>query len=83
MPDPAKPQRGGTRKGAGRKARVWLKGKVSEIGNATAGRSREWARAIPDRWADGEPMPDIAVRSAVDALGFDLESLKASRRVAV
>jgi len=55
---------------------------VAEIGNAPAGRSREWARAILDRWADGEPMPDIAVRSAADALGLDLESLKASRRAA-
>jgi len=64
------------------KARAWLKGKVAEIGNAPAGRSREWARLILDRWADGDPMPDIAVRSAVDALGLDLESLKASRRAA-
>ena len=64
------------------KARAWLKGKVAEIGTASAGRSREWARLILDRWADGDPMPDIAVRSAVDALGLDLESLKASRRAA-
>jgi hypothetical protein len=64
------------------KARAWLKGKVGEIGNAPAGRNREWARKILDRWADGEPMPDIAVRSACDALGVDLESLKALRRAA-
>ena len=75
------PMRTGERDYAVR-ARGWLKGKVGEIGNAPAGRNREWARKILDRWADGEPMPDIAVRSACDALGVDLESLKALRRAA-
>ena len=64
------------------KARAWLKGKVGEIGNAPTGRNRDWARKILDRWADGESMPDIAVRSACEALGVDLESLQALRRAA-
>ena len=60
------------------RSRAWLKGKVAEIGAAPAGRSRDWARAILDRWADGEPMPDMAVRSACEALGADYEAIRQS-----
>ena len=42
--------------------------------------SRAWSRRILDRYADGEPVVDIALRGACEVLKVDVEAVRASVR---
>lgn len=58
--------------------RAFVRRAVSEIGAGPKAASNAWARRILDRYADREPIADIALRAACDVLKMDVEAVRAS-----
>lgn len=58
-----------------KRASAFCREHIANIGKV-AGKSKDWAERIVDRYVDGEPMADISLRWACEVLRVDLEQLR-------